>query len=176
MPRRAVYFDRDGILNHVVARGERITAPWHFAEFELLAGAKELVEQTRALGFILVVATNQPDITHGRLTIEDLEKMHDVLRNELKLEHIEVCTSSDDSDPRRKPNPGMLLDAAKMHGIDLNVSFFIGDTLKDIQAGSNAGIKTILFETIYNQNIHGVADINCPSLEAIAQYLTEQSV
>lgn len=174
MSQRAVYFDRDGILNRVVTRGEKVTAPWCISEFEILPSAKPLVETAKSLGFLPIVATNQPDIAHGRLKEEDLAKMHEVLRTELGLELIEVCTSADNSDPRRKPNPGMLLDAEAKYGIDKQGSFFIGDSLKDIQAGKRAGIKTILLETDYNQNIHGTADVNCRSHEAIAIFLKEQ--
>lgn len=171
MSKRAVFLDRDGILNRVIHRGDKVTAPWCLAEFELLAGAKALVDTVNSLGYLAIVATNQPDIAHGRLSPVDLAAMHEVLKKMLGIEHIESCTSSDNADRRRKPNPGMLLDAAEKHGISLEHSFFVGDTLKDIEAGKKASTKTILLETNYNQSIHGAADFNFRSLEAIAVYL-----
>jgi D-glycero-D-manno-heptose 1,7-bisphosphate phosphatase len=161
--KRACFLDRDGILNEIVMRGATVSSPWNVAEFHLLSGAAALVEAVFSAGFIPVVVTNQPDLERGNLPAAELEKMHDLLRRKLGIAEIEVCGSGDDSDPRRKPNPGMIWDAAERLELDLTASLLVGDSLKDIKAGRSAGVRTILLETSYNAAAHGLADENCQS-------------
>lgn len=172
---RAVFLDRDGILNRVVQRDGRVTAPWNFNEFQIIEDAEKIVEFARSEGYLTIVATNQPDISHGRLDPKDLARMNQNIKEKFKVDAIEVCTSSDNSEPRRKPNPGMLQDASQKFNIILNESYFIGDSAKDIQAGKTAGVKTILLQTDYNREIHGTADFNCNSFNDILQILKKQS-
>ncbi len=156
--RRACFLDRDGILNEVILRDGVVSSPWNLAEFRLLPGAKDVVAAAVAAGFVPVVVTNQPDIERGNLETSELEKMHHLLRNALGLSEIEVCGTADNADPRRKPNSGMLTDAARRLGLDLGSSIFIGDSLKDVKAGRSAGVFTVLLETGYNASAHGQAD------------------
>jgi len=169
MKQRACFLDRDGILNEIVMRGTTVSSPWNAAEFRLHSGAKDLVAAALAAGFVPVVVTNQPDLERGNLSPAELEKMHAILREELSLTEIEVCGSGDNADPRRKPNPGMILDAAKRLNLDLAHSLLVGDSLKDIEAGRSAGVRTILLETPYNQAAHGRADENYRSHREIAE-------
>jgi D-glycero-D-manno-heptose 1,7-bisphosphate phosphatase len=122
-------------------------------------------------GYLIIVITNQPDVSRGLLDPEDLRAMHTLLMKELPIDHIELCTSSDDTDFRRKPNPGMILDAANKLNVDLAASFLVGDGEKDIMAGKRAGIKTILLKTPYNSQIHGIGDFNCSSLDEVRKLL-----
>lgn len=160
---KAIFLDRDGVLNRVVRREQRVTAPWSFSEFEIIDEARALVKHLKSENYLTIVVTNQPDVAHGRCTLEDLERMHQKLKEEFGVDEIEVCTSADNSDRRRKPNPGMLLDAGEKFKIDLSKSFFVGDSEKDLLAGKQAGTKTILLETDYNLAIHGKGDFNCKS-------------
>ena len=96
-----------GLHDCLVRRGETVSSPWRFEEFELLPGAKDLVRAARDAGMAVVVVTNQPDISRGNLEEEELRRMHALIEQELQPDAIEVCTSGDNSDPRRKPNPGM---------------------------------------------------------------------
>jgi D-glycero-D-manno-heptose 1,7-bisphosphate phosphatase len=146
----AIFLDRDGVLNRVVMRGGTVASPRSLEEFELLPDAAEFCASLKARGYLLVVATNQPDLGRGLLGREVLEAMHERLRAALPLDAIEVCGSGDDNDPRRKPNPGMLLDAAARLGIDLAGSWFVGDGIKDMRAGRAAGVRTLLLKTPYN--------------------------
>ena len=168
MKRRACFLDRDGILNEIVMRGTTVSSPWNAAEFRLHSAAKELVTAALAAGFVPVVVTNQPDLERGNLSPGELEKMHAILREELSLTEIEICGSGDNADPRRKPNPGMILDAAKRLNLDLAASLLVGDSPKDIEAGRRAGVWTILLEASYNRPAHGMADENYRSHREIA--------
>lgn len=161
---RALFLDRDGILNRIIMRGDKVSSPWLASELNIIDEARELVKHAKENKFLTIVVTNQPDVSKGLIAQVELERMHQQLQDEFDVDSIEVCTSADNEDPRRKPNPGMLLDASKNHKIDLKRSFFIGDSDKDILAGKKAGVQTILLQTDYNKHIHGIADFNCNSL------------
>ena len=167
----ALYLDRDGILNKVVMRDGVVGSPRDKIEFEILEDAHYLTELAYDLGFKSIVVSNQPDVERGLMTLEKLEIINDLLRDELLIEHIEFCTSSDDDNHDRKPNPGMLLDTAHMYKINLEESFFVGDGWKDVEAGKRAGVKTILLQTDYNKEIHGSADYNCNSIKEIVKLI-----
>jgi len=161
----AIFLDRDGILAPVIIRDGVVGSARSQAEFVITPEAVVMCEKLRDAGFLLVVVTNQPDIDRGMLRMEDLEEMHVELGRVLRPDAIQVCGSSDDADPRRKPNPGMLFDAAARLDIDLASSWIIGDSIKDIGAGRAAGVRTILLKTAYNQSAHGIADVDVSDLE-----------
>lgn len=167
----ALYLDRDGILNKVVMRDGIVGSPRNKTEFEILEDAHYLTELAFELGMKSIVVSNQPDVERGLMTLEELETINDLLRDEMLIEHIQFCTSGDDEEHDRKPNPGMLLDTANMYKIDLSESFFVGDGWKDVEAGKRAGVKTILLQTDYNKDIHGSADYNCDSIKEIVELI-----
>jgi D-glycero-D-manno-heptose 1,7-bisphosphate phosphatase len=169
--KKALFLDRDGILNKVVIRNGTVSSPWFLSEFEIMNEAIRVVEAAKALGYMTIVVTNQPDIERKKMNISELEKIHELLNRIFPLDAILVCTSCDNSDFRRKPNPGMLFEAAKRFKINLEDSFFLGDSEKDIIAGKRAGVKTILLQTDYNTNIHGIADYNINTLSEVINIL-----
>jgi mannose-1-phosphate guanylyltransferase/phosphomannomutase len=169
--RKAIFIDRDGILNRVILRGDVIGSPRSLSEFELLPEGTRLVQAARRAGFCVVVVTNQPDVARGPLSQVDLAEMHGRIQEALAPDSIQVCTSADNDDPRRKPNPGMLLDAATSLNLDLSRSVMIGDSAKDIGAGTAAGVRTLLLQTDYNRAAHGSADVNLDSHAAIIKHL-----
>ena len=97
--------------------------------------------------------------------------MHQLLSTALKPDAIEMCTSSDDDDPRRKPNPGMLHDAAHRLDIDLARSLIVGDSIKDIRAGRAAGVTAVLLQTSYNRAAHGEAQYESASFTEIVTFI-----
>ena len=131
-----------------------------------------MIRAAREAGFSCIVVTNQPDVERGLLPQVDLNAMHRVLVQELAPDGIEVCPASSTEDRRKKPNPGMILDAAEKHGIDLRQSWIVGDSTKDIEAGKRAGLGTILLATGYNREIHDAADFSFSSLAEIAHFLS----
>ena len=160
--RPALFLDRDGILLEVIRRGDVISSARSWEEFRLIAGAAEVVTQARALGFFTVLASNQPDVARGLLGPDLLQEFHDRLLAHIPLDALEVCLE-DGLHRRRKPNPGMLLDAAKTWNLDLGRSFFLGDSQKDVLAARAAGVQPVLLRTDYNRE----ASPDCPSLSVI---------
>ena len=166
----AVFFDKDGILNEVVMRGDEVSSPRVLEEFRLMNGAPEVVAAARNAGFICILATNQPDVERGVMTEDTLREILSRV-GALGLDDLEVSRDGTLSDRQAKPNPGMLLDAAVTHDIDLSRSFMVGDTERDVEAGRGAGAKTILLRTTYNNAVHGSADWDFDSLHDIAEFL-----
>jgi len=153
---RAVFLDRDGVLNAPIVRSGRPYPPQMLSEFELYPETPEACALLRHAGFLLVVVTNQPDVGRGTQSLEIVEAMHERLRQAIKLDRIEVCTAPDDKAPdarRRKPAPGMVLDAAKALEIDLARSYMIGDRWRDIDCGRAAGCITLFIEHGYAESL-----------------------
>lgn len=146
--RWAAFLDRDGVLNRgvrVEGGGER--PPWREDELELLPDAEEACTQLRAEGALLVVVTNQPDIAYGKVDAATVDAINDILSDRLGIDAFYVCPHGAGEDCAcRKPRPGMLLEAAADHSIDLAASWMVGDRWVDIAAGRSAGARTVLIE------------------------------
>lgn len=155
---KAVFFDRDGTINEYV--GFLRCAD----QFRLLPRVTEAIKRINSSEYIAIVATNQPVIARGEVTLEELDKIHRKMETELGaagayFDDIFFCPHHPDKGYEgeipefkvdcecRKPKTGMLLKAAEKYNIDLSASWYIGDTTTDIQTGKNAGIKTILLKT-----------------------------
>ena len=154
MLKKAIFWDRDGVINKVIFRNGKPSSPWLFDEFEILPEAPEGLKWAREKGFLNIVFSNQPDIKRGFLKIEELEKMHEKIMHELPVDFIKLCSHDDaDNCQCRKPSPGMILEAAKELMIDLENSYVVGDSRKDIEAGNKAGCKTVLLSREYNKDV-----------------------
>ncbi len=144
--RRAVFLDRDGVINRSLVRDGKPYAPVHVSEFQLLPGVAQALRRLREGGFLNIVVTNQPDIATGKQRLEDLDALHNRLQAELAIDAIRVCTHTDANNCTcRKPKPGLLLAAASELDIDLGTSYMIGDRWRDVAAGQRAGCKTSFF-------------------------------
>ena len=150
--RRAVFLDRDGVINRAFVRDGKPFPPPTPQELEILPGVPEALRELTANGFKLLLVTNQPDVGRGKLSVQTLDAMHEDLRAHLPLDDILVCCHTDqDKCDCRKPMPGMIIEAARKHNIDLAASFMVGDRWRDIDAGYNAGCKTILIDYGYSE-------------------------
>jgi D-sedoheptulose 7-phosphate isomerase len=150
--RRAVFLDRDGVINRAFVRDGKPFPPPTPQELEILPGVPEALRELKANGFELLLVTNQPDVGRGKLSVQTLDAMHEDLRAHLPLDDILVCCHTDrDKCDCRKPMPGMIIEAARKHNIDLAASFMVGDRWRDIDAGYNAGCKTILIDYGYSE-------------------------
>jgi D-glycero-D-manno-heptose 1,7-bisphosphate phosphatase len=148
--RRAIFFDRDGVLAIPTVRDGKTYAALSIAEFSLYPEAEEALRRARAAGFLNIVVTNQPDVASGKIAQSEVEAMHDMLQGNLDVDDIEVSYDPSGSDaPRRKPNPGMLLDAAAKWQISLATSFMIGDRSVDMQAARRAGSTAVFIDRQY---------------------------
>ena len=150
MAARALFVDRDGVLNANFIRDGKPYAPRSFAEFRLLPGVAEALNRAKAAGFLVIVITNQPDVPNGITHRTEVDTMHAWLREHLPIEDIRVCFHTDsDRCQCRKPEPGLLLEAAAQCDIDLGRSYMIGDRWRDVLAGQAAGCFTIFVDYRY---------------------------
>jgi D-glycero-D-manno-heptose 1,7-bisphosphate phosphatase len=144
--RRAIFLDRDGVLNRVFLQADGKTHPPQTSEqLHILPGVPEACMSLRRAGFFLIMVTNQPDVARGKQSREEVEAINQALRQQVFLDEVRVCYhDNDDNCFCRKPKPGLLLDAAKDWAIDTGKSFMIGDRWTDIEAGRRAGCQTVL--------------------------------
>lgn len=139
----------------------------------------EFVECLRVVtekGYPAIVITNQRGVALGNMTAETVERIHETLQkllgeNGLSLLDIFYCPHDNDSCDCRKPKPGMLLEAARRHELDLAGSWMIGDNEKDVQAGQAAGCTTVLVSETANPT---VADFQVNAMDALAVLLKER--
>jgi D-glycero-D-manno-heptose 1,7-bisphosphate phosphatase len=147
---KAVFLDRDGVINRAIVREGRPFPPPTLEELEILPGVEEALSSLRRNGYILIVVTNQPDVGRGKVSRESVDFINDYLLTNLPIDEIRTCFHDDKDDCIcRKPLPGLVLDAAQKHGIDLKKSYMVGDRWKDIDAGVAAGCKTIFIDYGY---------------------------
>ena len=155
--KRAIFLDRDGVINEVVFRegnNRKPIAPWKIEEFKIIPGIKKPLAKLSQMGFHIFVVTNQPDIAKGVIKYNAVKKMNDIVINELPIDEIMVCSHIDSDDCNcRKPKPGMIISLAKKWGINLEDSFLIGDNWKDIESGKAADCRTILIDKLYNKTV-----------------------
>jgi D-glycero-D-manno-heptose 1,7-bisphosphate phosphatase len=163
--RAAVFLDRDGVLNRAVVRDGLPYPPDSIESLALLPGVTEACAALRGAGLLLIVATNQPDIARGTRRWDDVQAMNRRLSELLPLDEIRVCPHDDrDRCDCRKPAPGLLLAAAREHGIDLRRSVMVGDRWRDIESGERAGCWTVFVDHGYSERRPERADLIVHSL------------
>jgi D-sedoheptulose 7-phosphate isomerase len=174
---RAVFLDRDGVLNKAAMRDGKPYPPANAAELELAPEAEKALGELKAQGFKLLVVTNQPDVAKGITTREVVEGINAKLASVLPVDQILVCYHADgDNCDCRKPKPGMLLQAARLHNIDLAESFMVGDRWRDVEAGQNAGCRTIFIDGGYDEKKPvRPADTRVHSLREAADWILQAS-
>lgn len=163
--RRAVFLDRDGVVNRALIREGRPYPPEKLDELEILPGVPEAVARFREAGFLVIIVTNQPDLARGRQTASALETLHAAIAEAVPIDAIMVC-GHDDTDKClcRKPKPGMLHAGALQFRIDLATSFMVGDRWRDISAGKAAGCRTFLIGDGYGERFPDPPDAVSASL------------
>lgn len=148
--KRAIFLDRDGIINKKPAPHDYVK---DWSEFKFLPGIEKLIKRANKKGYLVIIATNQRGIARGLMTKKDLHKIHQKMKEELKrkgakIDEIYYCLHNLEKHCQcRKPKPGLLLQAAKDFNLNLQESILIGDDETDILAGKAAGCKTILVKS-----------------------------
>jgi D-glycero-D-manno-heptose 1,7-bisphosphate phosphatase len=171
---KAVFLDRDGVINRAVVRDGKPYPPNSIEELEVLAGVPDALLKLRGAGFRLIVVTNQPDVARGTQTRDAIEAMHVRLMSELPVDDVVTCYHDDgDGCGCRKPKPGALVDAAKQHGLELARSFMVGDRWRDIEAGQRAGCRCLFVDHGYAEQQPVGAFVRVPSLAAAADWILE---
>lgn len=149
---RAVFLDRDGVLNRAIVRDGKPYPPASLEELEIVEDAAGSLARLKDLGFLLLVVTNQPDVARGAQSLETIHKLHDFMRRRLPLDDFLICPHDDRDGCRcRKPLPGLLLEAQARYEIDLSLSFLVGDRWRDIDAGRAAGCRTVFLDQKYRE-------------------------
>ena len=167
---RAVFFDRDGVLNELVARDGGYYSPRDPSNFTIVSNAIEVTKQVSSLGYLNIVISNQPDVARGYLDITVLQNMTSQLYDELTIDDVFYCIHDDaDSCNCRKPAPGLFMQATDKWNIDLQRSYMIGDTWKDHEAANNINIEFLLLDREYNADCDAHNRIG--ELEAVFNYI-----
>lgn len=171
MSRRAVFLDRDGVINRAIVREGKPYPPRHLSDLRILPGVREACRKIREAGYLLILATNQPDIARGTAGVREVSAIHDHLRRYLRLDDVKVCPHDDSAQCEcRKPKPGLLLEAARDWNIDLASSYFVGDRWRDIEAGQRAGCRPLFIDYKYNERRPPEPFIAVQSLREAAEY------
>ena len=173
--RRAVFLDRDGVINRAIVRNGKPYPPATLEAVEILPGVADGLALLRHEGFRLVVVTNQPDIARARQGRDVVDAIHARLASLLPIDEFRVCPHDDgDGCACRKPKPGLLEEAARAGGIDLSASFMVGDRWRDVEAGRAAGCRTVFIDYDYNErHPHGSDAIVRSFAAAVDWILTE---
>jgi D-glycero-D-manno-heptose 1,7-bisphosphate phosphatase len=171
---RAVFLDRDGVINRAEVRDGKPHPPATIEDLEVLPGVPNALHKLRDAGFRLIVITNQPDVARGTQTRETIEAMHVRLMTELAVDDVVTCYHDDgDACDCRKPKAGALIDAAQRHGLQLHRSFMVGDRWRDIEAGQRAGCRCLFVDHGYTEQQPAGSFVRVPSLAAAADWIIE---
>lgn len=144
---KAVFLDRDGVINYLVQHDDVFTAPWNFHEFVLMPRVQESIDKLKNAGYKTLVITNQPDFLDGKLNFATLQRINSVLTDDLGID--EVYCALDRNNIGYKPDNSLIEFAIKAHGIDRSSSFLIGDRWKDIVPAHNSGLRSFFVGTTY---------------------------
>lgn len=176
-PRRAVFLDRDGVLNETVTGGDGIPRPpAGLDQFVLIAGADTACRELQALGFLLVVVSNQPDVARGTQRREVVEAINRRLQELVPVDDIRVCYHDDaDGCDCRKPQPGLLQAAARDWDIDMAASYMVGDRWRDVEAGARAGCVTVLIDNGSGETSSAEPAVRVDSLYSAAGWIRERA-
>ena len=171
--RKAVFLDRDGVINRAVIRDGKPYPPATVNEMQLLPRVDEALHALKSAGFMLIVVTNQPDVARCTTSRAAVDAIHERLLAALPLDGIRCCFHDDaDACSCRKPKPGALLEAAAQYDLSLTDSFMVGDRWRDIEAGHTAGVRTILIDYAYcEQAASCLSDYVCGSLFDATQWI-----
>ena len=147
---KAIFFDRDGTLIKTFVTKDLIPkAIKKIKNFRLLNHTRSVIKKL-SQSYIIIVITNQPDVSRFKNKKINVIKINNKLSNILKIDKIYTCYSANDKNYMRKPNPGMIFSAKRKYKLNLKKSYVVGDRDKDIKAGKRAKCKTILLRKKYN--------------------------
>ena len=172
---KAVFFDRDGVINKSVIVNGKPYPPSSLDELVLVDGVMEGIEHLKKKGYKIFIVTNQPDVGRGKTKVETVRAIHKYLENNLAIDEVYCCYhGSDEECTCRKPKPGMILDAFLKWNIDPVQSYMIGDRWRDIEAGNNAGIKSLLVDYNYEEK-KATPYFSCKSTREAIQFILNKN-
>jgi D-glycero-D-manno-heptose 1,7-bisphosphate phosphatase len=169
---RAVFLDRDGVINAVSLRDGTPYPPATAAEVEILPGVAQALWRLRAAGFRLIVVTNQPDVARGTQSRAVVDAINATLASRLPIDEFRVCEHDDaDGCSCRKPKSGLLEAAARDARLSLSASYMVGDRWRDVEAGRNAGCTTIFVDRHYRERRPDHPDLTVGSLPEAVEWI-----
>ena len=169
---RAVFLDRDGVINAATVRDGKPYPPASLAELEILPGVGAALARLRDAGFRLIVVTNQPDVARGTQSRAVVDAMHARLASLLPIDEFRVCDHDDaDGCACRKPKSGLLEAAARDANVNLAASVMVGDRWRDIDAGRGAGCATVFIDRGYRERQPDQADRTVGSLPEAVDWI-----
>ena len=172
---KAVFLDRDGVINRPTIVDGKPYPPQTVTDFEILPGVDRACLDLKSAGYLLIVVTNQPDVGRGILKKEVVEAIHQTMLRYLPIDWVEVCYHAGaefgEECECRKPRPGMLLAEAEKLAIDLTRSFMIGDRWRDVECGWNAGCRTIFIDRGYRERLRHEPDYRASDLLEAAKLI-----
>jgi D-glycero-D-manno-heptose 1,7-bisphosphate phosphatase len=174
--KRAVFLDRDGVINQAIIRDGKPHPPSGVDELKIVVGAVDALRDLKQAGFLLIVVTNQPDIARGTQSRVALDAIHKALSEALPLDDFFVCPHDDSNQcDCRKPLPGLLLRAAEKYDVDMSRSFMIGDRWRDVDAGASAGCATVWIDYVYRERLPATEpSATVDSIRAAADWILRQ--
>ncbi len=174
----AVFLDRDGVISLSIVRDGLPFAPTNLGDFEILSESPAACRRLKAVGFLLIVVTNQPEVGRGTMKKETVEAMHAKMCRELPIDRVEVCYHPGHGESHcncRKPKPGLLLKAAQELNIALAQSWMVGDRWRDIDCGFAAGCRTVFIDRGYAENLKHAPDFRANDLTEAADVILANS-
>ncbi len=163
----AIFLERDGVLNLARVERQHQLPPETLKEFQVIPEALPALAALKAAGFLLIVTTNQPGLSRGTLSRRELDAMHAVLRKTFPLDDILVCPHDEsDACSCRKPEPGLLTEAAFKWHIELENSYVVSDKWQDARVARAIACTSMLLQSPWIG--HGHHDFVLPNLPAIA--------
>ena len=173
---RAVFLDRDGVLNKAEVREGRPYPPASASSMQIVPEAPQCLEELGKAGFLRVVVTNQPDIARGKQTQEAVDEIHAALRARMPIDAIYICPHDGaEGCDCRKPKPGLLRRAAAELNIELADSIMIGDRWRDVDAGAQAGCRTVFLDYGYQERgPEAKPTITVPSLRSGVDWILKE--
>ncbi|EKE09302.1 MAG: Histidinol phosphatase [uncultured bacterium] len=152
MTKRALFLDRDGVINRALIREGKPYAPINLEEFFLIEGVEEALITSKKLGFLNIIVTNQPDVSTGKQSLTTLNQIHDFIKRSLPIDDIFVCLHSNaEKCSCRKPSPGMLFAAQKKWNLNLEKSFLVGDRWRDVGAAQAGNCPCFFIDYGYKE-------------------------
>lgn len=173
--RKAVFLDRDGVLNKAVVKNGKPYPPLDYNQLEIINGVPEALRLLKKKEYLLIVITNQPDVARGKTLRLTVEKINMILGSQLPIDEFRTCYHDDkDCCNCRKPKPGAILSAADKFKIDLSNSYMIGDRWRDVNAGFNAGCRTIFINYGYSEKMPEHYDFIVDNLFEAAKIIVKE--
>ena len=172
--KRAVFLDRDGVLNRSILVEGNPKPPKSIKDIEILQGVVEAIQILKSFKFIPVVVTNQPDVARGLISQGEVAAMNKYIGEAISVKHFYTCFHDDaDMCKCRKPLPGLILQAAFELDLNVDQSCLVGDRWRDIQAGQTAGCQNYFIDHSYSELQPNYPYTRVSSLLEAVKLLTE---